>query len=342
MREPSKLADAVIQAALQTHYGLNATALTFLPIGNDSASFVYGVDAIGGTSYFLKVRTDAGFSPASLAVPHFLHEQGVPHIVPPLSANSGRLWIDVGDFALSLYPFIDARTATATGLSDRHWHALGATFHQIHTSQLPPDLQQIVPHETFVPSRRHVLANLDSVIANRRITDPIQQELADFWHSQQDQIHAVIDRADTLGNLLRQASLLALCHADAHTWNVLLDTTQQMWIVDWDEVVLAPKERDLMFFIGGIAQNLVNLHETSCFLQGYGNPAIDHRALVYYRYAWAVQEMGAYAEEGFFGVDRSEQARRDAVRALVDLFAPGNIVAIACASDSDMLGDEVM
>jgi spectinomycin phosphotransferase len=43
-----------------------------------------------------------------------------------------------------------------------------------------------------------------------------------------------------------------LCHADLHTWNVLVDGDGRLWLVDWDEAILAPRERDLMFLVGGI------------------------------------------------------------------------------------------
>ncbi len=335
MREPPKLADTSIQTALQAHYGLFSTALAFLPIGNDSASFVYRVDTSDGKSYFLKVRTDGGFSASSLLIPRFFYEQDIPHIVAPLPTTTGTLWVRVNDFVMSLYLFLDARTATEAGLSPQHWRALGATLQQVHASHLPPDLQQIVRHETFIPWRRHVLTDLESVLTNHDVTDPMQRELSAFWQARQDDIRMLIDRADALADQVRQAALpQVLCHADLHTWNVLLDTAQHMWIVDWDEVILAPKERDLMFVIGGIGRDLVSSHETACFLQGYGDVAIDRRALAYYRYAWAVQEMGAYAEDVFFSPDLSEQARSKSVRAFIDLFAPGNIVAIAAASNS--------
>lgn len=334
MHEPPKLADATLRAVFHAHYDVAIAALTFLPLGNDSASFVYRVDAPDGARFFLKVRTGLGFSVPSLVIPRYLHEQGIPHILTPLPTVTQTLWVRVGDFALSLYPFLDARTAAEVGLTEGHWRALGATLHRIHASRLPSDLRQVVPLETFVPSRRHVLTALEPVIANPGITDPIQRELARFWRSRQDRIRTLIDRADALGDQLRQASLpLVLCHADLHAWNVLLDTAQRMWLVDWDETVLAPKERDLMFVIGGIGRDLVKGHETRCFLEGYGDPPIDRRALAYYRFAWAVQDMAAYAEQVFFSPDLSERTRRDAVRAFIDLFAPGNIVAIACGSE---------
>jgi len=335
MREPPKLADATIIAALHAHYGISITALTFLPLGADSASSVYRVDAADGATYFLKARTGVGFSVPSLIIPHYFYNQGVPHLVAPLPTITQTLWVSVNDFALSLYPFIDARTGTDVGLSEQHWRALGATLQQIHTRQLPPDLLQIVPREPFIPTRRSVITDLAAGVTKQDFADPMQLELAAFWHARQDEIRTLVARADALGRQLRQASLpLVLCHADLHAWNVLLDTAQQLWVVDWDETILAPKERDLMFVVGGIGRDLVSPHETTCFLQGYGDIVIDTHALKYYRYAWAVQEMGAYGEEVFFSPDLGEQTRRDALHGFISMFEPGNIVAIACASES--------
>ena len=125
-----------------------------------------------------------------------------------------------------------------------------------------------------------------------------------------------------------------LCHADLHTWNVLLDRDQQLWLVDWDETVLAPRERDLMFVVEGIGRDLVSSHETACFLQGYGSAAINPLALAYYRYAWAVQDMIEYGEQVLFSPDLSRESRRDALQGFISLFEPGNIVDIAFASDN--------
>jgi spectinomycin phosphotransferase len=335
MREPPRLADQTILAALQAHYGLPGPTLTFLPLGSDSASAVYRVQAAGGAAYLLKARAGQGFSEPSLAVPRCLHDQGVPHIVAPLPTLSQALWVSVNGFALSLYPFIDGRTGVDAGLSEQHWRALGTTLKQIHASPLTPDLLRIVQRETFTPSRRELLPALEAAITRQDLASPVERELAHFWQARQDEIRTLVDRAGALGDKVRQASLpLVLCHADLHTWNVLLDTAQQLWLVDWDETILAPKERDLMFVVGGIGRDLVNPQETACFLQGYGDTALDRQALVYYRYAWAVQDIAAYAERVFFFPDLGEESRRDALAGFMSLFEPGNIVAIAFSSDT--------
>jgi spectinomycin phosphotransferase len=338
MLAPPNLPNETINTALHTHYGISITALTFLPIGNDSASSVYRVHTDDGTAYFLKVRTGVGFSVPSLVVPRFFHDQGVPHIIAPLPTITQTLWVSVNDFALSLYPFIEGRTGADVGLSQQHWRAFGALLKEIHSSQLTPDLLQIVPREPFIPTRRSVITDLEAAIARQIFTHPVERELAAFWHTRQSEIHRLVDRADALGHQLRQASTpLVLCHADMHTWNVLLDTTQQLWLVDWDETILALKERDLMFVVGGIGPDLVGPRDTACFFQGYGDNAIDPRALTYYRYAWAVQDMGAYGEQVFFLPDLNEEARRDGVYGFMNLFESGNIVELAFASDNNLI-----
>ncbi|MBL8045740.1 MAG: aminoglycoside phosphotransferase family protein [Anaerolineales bacterium] len=271
-----------------------------------------------------------------MLVPRLLVEHSISHIVMPYPTLTQTLWVAVDGFVMILYPFLEAETAKDAGLSDADWFALGATLRKIHTCSLPAELHSILPQETCIPWRRNVLIELETIINRHDLTDPAQLKLQAFWRKRQAEIHTLIERCDRLAAQLQHKALPAvLCHADIHTWNVLVDSARQWWIVDWDEVVLAPKEQDLMFMMGGIANNLVSAHQTACFLRGYGQTEIDSQALAYYRYAWAVQEMGAYAEEVFFSPERSEAARLDAVAQFISIFASGNIAEIALASSLD-------
>jgi spectinomycin phosphotransferase len=333
MKEPPKLAKATIITTLQENYGIIVKILTFLPLGADSGSAVYRVQAAGGATYFLKVRAGAGFGEPSLAVPRYLYEHSVPHILAPLPTTDGRLWAGVNGFALSLYLYIDGRNAVEAGLSLGQWHALGKTLKQIHTAPLTPELLRILPRERYIPWRRELIPELERVINQKTFGNDAESELAGYWRGQQAEIRELVDRTDALGRQLRNTALPhVLCHADLHTWNVLVDTNHQFWLVDWDETILAPKERDLMFVVAGIGSDLVDEDETACFLQGYGDTEIDRQALTYYRYAWAVQDIAAYGEWIFFLPDLSLETRLDAVRGFKKQFEPGNIVDIAFAS----------
>jgi spectinomycin phosphotransferase len=204
---------------------------------------------------------------------------------------------------------------------------------QVHAVPLTPELRALVDQEPFRPTRRELLADLEARLAAP--ADPVAGELAGFWRAHRDVIDWLIQRADASGPRLARGSFpRVMCHADLHTWNVLVDADRRLWLVDWDEAILAPRERDLMFVVGGIARDLVRPGDTDRFFQGYGQASVDPRLLAYYRCAWAVQDIAAYAEEVLLAPGRGEATRRAALEGFMDLFAPGNIVDLAGASDA--------
>jgi hypothetical protein len=78
----------------------------------------------------------------------------------------------------------------------------------------------------------------------------------------------------------------------------------------------------------------VKPHETAAFLTGYGETTVDSQALTYYRYAWAVQDLAAYAEQACFKIEASDETRRAALEGIKSIFEPGQIAAIAFASEA--------
>jgi spectinomycin phosphotransferase len=236
----------------------------------------------------------------------------------------------VDRFALALYPLLDAATGAEVGLSPAQWRELGAAVRQAHALPTTPELAALAGRETFRPSRRELLPALEAAVARAEAADPVAGALAGFWKAHRDLIDALVDRADRLGRQLAPEGLRqVLCHGDLHAWNVLVDSDDHLWIVDWDEAVLAPRERDLMFVVGGIGHGLVRPHDTERFLRGYGETGIDPRLLAYYRTAWAVQDIAAYGEEVLLTPALGQETRRAALEGLMDLFEPGNIVDLA-------------
>ncbi len=268
-------------------------------------------------------------------VPSLLHRHGVPHVLAPVPTSSDAPYAPVDRFALALYPMLDAGTGAEVGLAPAQWRELGAALRQIHAVPLTPELTRLVGREAFRPSRRELVPELDALLTGAAPDDPVARELAAFWRARRGVIHALVQHADELGRQLARSSFpQVLCHADLHTWNVLVDAERRLWIVDWDAAVLAPKERDLMFVVRGIGHGLVRPRDTDCFFQGYGEATPDRRLLSYYRTAWAVQEIGAFGEEALLSPNLGEKSRRAAVAGLMIQFEPGNIVDMARESDT--------
>jgi spectinomycin phosphotransferase len=334
MREPAaNLSDETLRDCLRARYGLAVAELAFLPLGHDSSAWVYRVRTADGGTYFLKARLSVA-NEAGLAVPRYLHYRGVAQVVAPLPTTTGALWADAGDYALILYPFVAGATGMERGLSDQQWVDYGALLRRVHDTAVAPDLARVMRRESFAPEWAGMVRRLDEHIGARTFDDPAASALAMFWQARHGEIRALLDRAEDLGRRLAAAGPpLVLCHADIHTANVLLGDEGRVWFVDWDETVLAPRERDLMFVVGGISSKLVGPREEALFFQGYGATAIDPLALAYYRYAWAVGDIGAYGEEAFFRPDFGPHTKRTAADYFMGLFRPGEIVALAYASD---------
>ena len=284
MLEPPDLADERILGVLAGDFGIRGAALAFLPVGNDPQSWAYRVEPATGRPLFLKVRAGAGAMPGA-AVPDYLRGCGVPLVLAPLPTRSNAPYAAVDRFALALYPMLAARPGAEAGLSQAQWRRLGAAVARLHAVAVTPGLTRLVARERFVPGRRELLPRLEAAVAAGP-ADPVAADLAARWRARRDMIVELVERADRLGRRLAAVPApQVLCHADLHTWNVLAGPGQDLWIADWDQAVLAPRERDLMFVVGGIGHGLVRPQDTAAFLEGYGEVDPDPDLLAYYRCA---------------------------------------------------------
>lgn len=333
MTEAPNVPDERLGAVLQERYGITPATLTFLPLGADSASAVYRVETLAGKSYLLKLRAEGGFSPTSLTVPAFLQSRGLPAILAPIPTLDGALWVEIESFAVTLYPFIEGQSAARLGLTTAQWRQFGAAVGGFHRLALPSELSQTLPTESFTPSRWSHLPKLEAAVTQGRFASDLEREFAAFWTAHRAEIRALVEQVEHLSHQLRKRPhSKVLCHADLHTWNLMLDASRQPWIIDWDETILAPKERDLMFVVGGISRKLITPAATEAFLEGYGVTEIDPLLLTYYRHAWAVQDIAAYGEQVLYQAGLSEASRLEGLQGLMRIFEPGEIVSIALKS----------
>lgn len=343
--EPPDLALERISAAVQQQYGLGIATLSRLTLGLDFAALTYRATTETGAAYFLKLRR-GGVIATALSVPRALADQGATQVVAPLPTRTGRLWAEMDPFTITVYPFIDGTTGMAHGMQQRHWLAFGAALRQVHDAQLPPALAQTVPREAFTLAflfRRlrqtpwpDVIAALEALLAAPADESPTLRELAAWWQTERALVLTLAERFTALGEQLRRtAPPLALCHADIHPNNLLIDRDDRLWLVDWDEVLYAPNECDLMMGIGGLGNYPAGPRESGWFVEGYGSTDVDPAALAFYRHARALGDIG-YDIEQIVQPDTGDAARGDALRRLRLLFAPGYIVSQLQQSDGHM------
>ncbi len=228
--------------------------------------------------------------------------------------------------------------AAHVGMEDRQWVEFGSILKALHSSHLPRELAARVPRESFVPKHGELVRKLAERMLLPEHETSYQRELALFWQDRRQEIDDILQRADTLGRLLQaKKPAFVLCHADIHPHNVLVDQQDRLFIVDWDEVIVAPKERDLMFVTGAGTEE--GERQEARFFKGYGYSEIDRVALAYYRYEWVVQEIGEYGAAVFQRDDLDAATKRAAARSLRALFDAGDVVDAAYDSSSELPPD---
>jgi len=333
MLERPDLPDDRTVACVHRHYGLALTALTFLPLGHDMRSWAFRAVA-ADTTYFVKLRRGSVHE-AALRVPRYLSDHGVPHILAPLPTHSQRVWVELEGYTLALYPFIDGATGMAHGLQERHWRTLGAALRAMHDTPLAPRLAPIVPRVSFSTELSEDVRALDTRLDGPVVADPIGRDLTAFWQRRRTEILALVERFEALTRQVRaQRPPLVLCHADIHPNNVLIDSDDRLWMVDWDDTQLAPKECDLMMGIGGLGSYPAGPREAGWFLDGYGSTDIDPVALAYYRHVRALGDIAALGEQILLP-GASEATRSSGLQHMQQLFAPGCIVSLARQAHGD-------
>lgn len=328
MLTPPDIADDAIIACLRDSFGLRVAQVAFLPLGADVNSAVYRVIADDGAPYFLKLRSGA-IDEVSVAVPAFLHAQGIERVMAPLATTTGELWVRAHGFGWRLYPFFEGQDGFEVGLSQAQWIALGQSMRAVHTTRPPAELAALLPREAYSPALRDSVRAFGRQVERERFDDPTAARFAAVWQTKRDEIGALVERAEQLARALQSRDLeLVICHSDLHGGNVLLGPAGELAIVDWDEPILAPKERDLMFIGGGIGAIWNNDQEVAWFYQGYGQAEIDLAALAYYRNERIVADLVAYGDQ-IFGMQGSVVDREEGLRQVIGQFLPGGVVEIA-------------
>lgn len=292
-----------LRACLCDQYGLSPVTLELLTLGKDFDASVYRVMSEQGRTYFLKVTSRPLYEPACL-VPALLKKQGIASVVAPLLTKNNTLWTRLEHWIVIVYPFISGE-CSLTGMTDEQWREVGATFKWIHQVQLDPEGFPSLHEETFDPTtyidwirtfETQHLSLLTSGSASLRA-------LHASWMAHQSTIHTAVANLQKLAETLQSRIFsYVICHADLHARNLIRDPAGQVFVIDWDEVMLAPKERDFIF---------IRQPQAAAFWQGYGAVEIDWTVLTYYLWERVIQDMIYYAQNVCFRDDWAEETRAE-------------------------------
>jgi len=335
MLEKPDIPENLILRQVRTEFGFHAVNAVFLPLGVDANAAVYRIITAQGKTYFLKLRK-GGFNEISILIPGFLKYQGVQAIIPPLKTKGQGLWSRLGDYKMVLYPFVEGQDGYERTLTERQWSYFGGSLKAIHTTQLPLALLERIPSETFSAKWREKVQEYQLSVEKFADADPVAVRFAAYMIAKQVEINHMLLRADQLGRELEaHPPEFVLCHSDLHPGNLLVPTegrngAGEIYIIDWDEPRLAPKEQDLMHIGGNPFWNGAGVQAS--FFKGYGPAAVNQTALAYYRYERIIQDIATFGEQ-VLRTRGEGQDRQQAFLYFKSNFLPGHEYDLAREAD---------
>jgi spectinomycin phosphotransferase len=335
MTEKHPLSDQFIINCLNADYGIEVAVLTLLPLGADMNASVYKAQTYDHTSYFVKLKRGHHHD-IGIEIVELLHDAGIKEIIPPVKTILGQSTQQIEDFTLIVYPFVNGQNGFSINLTDNQWVKLGHTLRQVHEIDVPTLIQNKVRREVYSPKWREIVRSLFTRIEAKPTGDEVALKFLKFMKENISSIRRLVDRAEQLGQKLQdQLHKLVLCHSDIHGGNVLIAGNDNIYIVDWDDPIMAPKERDLMFIGGGVANVWNKPHEKKLFYTGYGTTEVNATILAYYRHERVVEDIAEYGQALLLtsggGGDRLEMYKH-----FMWMFEPNGVVDIAFKTDEGL------
>lgn len=337
MLEKPYLQDEKIVTCLWDEYRIPIEQVTFLPLGADFNAAVYHLVATDETAYFFKLKK-GHFDEASVTLPKFLSDQGISQIIPPLPTQSGQLWGHLDNFKTILYPFVEGRNGYEIPMSERHWAEFGLALKKIHAVDIPPEIIGRIRRETYAAEGQQTVKMFLERVETDDFDDPVAKETAVFMKSKHTAIVDLIDRAEQRARILQaNPPEFIVCHSDLHAGNILIGIDNGFYIVDWDEPILAPKERDLMYIGSGLlASKRTPEEEETLFYSSYGQVPINLTALAYYRYERIIQDIFEFCKQLLL-TNEGGADREISLGHLKSNFLPNRTIDIAYQADEEQL-----
>jgi spectinomycin phosphotransferase len=287
--------DTLLRKWALEDFGLDLVELTPVAYGADIAAQVW--KATTATNAYAVKWSGAGTNTGHQAAA-YLADSGIAGIPEMVRTVEGGLWTFHGKKKrLTITPWIDGVRAAQTGLTGEQWAEYGVLLRRVHDSEPPQRLRDALPKHSHIDARTPALA--EEVRARLALNAPEDAELAAVWTEYEDLISHLLR-----GRPPEPSGPRVVCHGDPHLGNVLVD--DRLHLIDWDDVILAPREQDLMFMLGGMGDvGPTTPEHLEAFLAGYGPHLIDEEAVRYYRHVRALEDVIGWSHQALTGPDES-------------------------------------
>ena len=300
MLTESNIDKSLLKDVIQQKFGI--TVVNFALVPKWEAARGYIIESSDHKSFFLKIYWDDKIPDSAFKFADDLFGRaGIVNIAHPIPTSHGQMRIQVRDFQIALFDWISGKTAQDHKLTDRQLERLGELLAKIHQSKTV--IGEYPVRENFaIPFRDRFLAIFDTLskIVGKSTKYRTRVKLFLEPHRQK-----FMRELETLEKLQRKVEARRLefvnCHGEPSPGNVLSSDNDEVHLLDWDDPIFAPKEKDLLFFKGN----------EEPVMKGYSafskDTIIDRDALEFYGHMWNLGEIADYGGKLLFENHSDEQ-----------------------------------
>ena len=295
---------------LSAAYAIPLQFITFFPEGEDSYGYI--VVSETGEKYFVKVSTsvsDICLQYASL----LQHQCDISGVVAPLETLDGTLSIPWHDFRVSLFPFIEGKSRwdlwkVEKDFTDAELDQTAALLATIHLCTDEIETRHLTTSKYDLPLRNELYTVLEASVKKAPSQNSYQKQLLVALAAHRSSILETMDRYDELGHsAVASQTPFVITHGDPTPGNLILDTEDQLHLIDWDGISLGPAEKDLVAFTGERFDVVLE-----SYLKTRQNGVILHTDIFgFYIYEWALNEIRDYSTKILFKNSDAQQNEYD-------------------------------
>lgn len=292
---------------LEDEYGFQIVSLTFVPKGE--CSWSYKVTTADNEQYFLKIHGDQKVSPDRFKFLSDLNSKcNIQNITYPKLTKSGKEEIIITNYPAVLFNYIEGHNAHEQQLTSEQQYKLGRLLFNVHSSKTLTGNYPI--KETFdIPFKNDFLGIFEELNNITPGANRYKQELKELLERNRDRIFQEYNQLVNLQETCRKLDLeFVNCHGDPTPENILITKTGEIDLIDWDDTIFAPKEKDLVFFTS---------EKYKFVLEAYGEAngklSLNETVIDFYNHRRNVGEIADYGTRILFYEEADQQVEHHLV-----------------------------
>ena len=290
----------MLNDVIREKFGIRVVSFTLVPKWEAARGYI--VESSNHKSFFLKIYWDDKIPDSAFRFADDLFARaGIVNIAHPIPTSHGQMRIHIRDFQIALFDWISGRTAEEHKLANTELERLGELLAKIHQSKTIIGDYSVI--ENFaIPFKNRFLAIFDSMSKITGKSTKYRTRLRLFLETHRQKFMRELETLEKLQRKVKARKLeFVNCHGEPSPGNILSSDNGEIHLLDWDDPIFAPKEKDLLFFKGNVEP----------VMKGYSvfskDIVIDRDVLEFYGHMWNLGEIADYGGKLLFENHSDEQ-----------------------------------